>query len=129
MQRLRGQMVVVLCEDRLPIWHKKLSSNGTCAGFFLEAADWDYTTHELCESKPKVLFSSVPTMHFQPKDIKDFRDFPHYNCPMYKTSARRGVLSTTGHSTNYVMEVRLPSSAAQKHWIKRGTAMLTSLDD
>lgn len=95
----------------------------------MEAADWDYTKHELCESKPKVLFSPVPTMHFQPKEIKEFSDVPHYNCPMYKTSVRRGVLSTTGHSTNFVMDVRIPSTAPQKHWVKRGTAMLTSLDD
>jgi dynein heavy chain, axonemal len=96
---------------------------------FFEAADWDANAHELTESKPKVLFAPVPKIHFQPKKIAEFAEFPHYNCPMYKTSERRGVLSTTGHSTNFVMDVRVPTSTAASHWIKRGTAMLTSLDD
>jgi dynein heavy chain len=98
-------------------------------GLFLEGARYDYTTHALGESEAKVLFTPAPVIWMMPNEVSRFKPFPHYLCPLYKTSDRRGILSTTGHSTNFVMEVNLPSLHPQKHWVKRGVAMLTQLDD
>jgi len=52
-----------------------------------------------------------------------------YECPLYKTSRRAGELSTTGHSTNFVMYFLLKCEEDSDHWIRRGTALLTQLDN
>jgi hypothetical protein len=59
----------------------------------------------------------------------DVRVFQAYACPWYRTADRRGVLATTGHSSNFVMRVPLPSGKDESHWIRRGVCMLLSLDD
>ena len=70
----------------------------------------------------------MPVVWFIPKEgyTPDPED---YSCPVYKTSERRGTLSTTGHSTNFVMMMKMPSDQSQDVWIQRGVAILLQLDD
>lgn len=98
-------------------------------GMFLEGARYEPATTVLAECEPKVLFTEIPMMWFRPMQVDDIDHGKYYNCPLYKESARRGVLATTGHSSNFVMFLKLPSAHDEAHWVKRGVAGLLSLDD
>ncbi|EDV24937.1 uncharacterized protein TRIADDRAFT_25541, partial [Trichoplax adhaerens] len=98
-------------------------------GVYLEGARWDRDRRVVTESYPKLLYDLLPVIYLKPGIIGEVLTLPMYDCPVYKTSARRGTLSTTGHSTNYVLTIKLPTEKPAKHWIKRGVALLCQLDD
>jgi len=96
-------------------------------GIFLECARWDSQYQRLVDSEPKKLFEELPILHFRPLSSSQVEDYPHYPAPLYKTAERRGELSTTGHSTNFVMDVKIPSEDyEEKYWVKKGVALLLS---
>jgi dynein heavy chain len=98
-------------------------------GIFIEGARWSREKNQLAESHAKVLFDQLPVIWLKPGQQSKFIKPACYDCPVYKTSARRGTLSTTGHSTNFVMYIELLSDKPQQHWINRGLAALCQLDD
>lgn len=98
-------------------------------GLNMEGCRWDRDSFNLAESLPKVLFSPSPMFWFIPEKKTEQRNFHHYKCPVYKTTERKGVLMTTGHSTNFVMMLKFNTDIDADHWIKRGAACILSLDD
>ncbi|KAG5501858.1 hypothetical protein JKF63_04128 [Porcisia hertigi] len=101
-------------------------------GVFVEGAGFHLDSSTLEESKPGELYKMMPVVHLEPVHLSELTSTPEtYACPLYKTSARVGTLSTTGLSTNYVVTLDLKSKAGvmPKHWIERGVALLCMLDD
>ena len=83
----------------------------------------------IAEARPKILFAPMVVIMLKPCPQANLTEYQHYNCPVYRTTARRGVLATTGHSSNFVMFLRVPSDTAAKHWVARGCALVCSLSD
>lgn len=86
----------------------------------------------LDESLPKILFDTLPVVTMTPS-IKSLQlleeEMEKYDCPIYKTTERRGVIATTGHSSNFVMFIQLSTDKDPNHWTNRGTAAILSLND
>jgi len=96
-------------------------------GAYLEGCKWDYEAHQLAQSEPKKLFVDLPLLHLVPTEERAVPDTGIYICPMYKVLSRTGTLSTTGHSTNFVMYLEVPSSVHSDVWIKAGVAAFLAL--
>ena len=115
-------------------------------GLFLEGARWNKKLKSLIDPKPKELFSPMATIHMLPERDRPTPQSGIYRCPVYKVLTRTGTLSTTGHSTNFVTWIEIPSNKPtifrsslvsetnaqvkfcdQDYWIKAGTACFCAL--
>jgi dynein heavy chain len=97
-------------------------------GLFMDGARWDDENLCMADSKLGELNSPVPVIHFLPTDEPQVANAAEYQCPVYKTSVRAGVLSTTGASTNYVLSVAMPIRHDESYWVLKGAALLCQLD-
>ncbi|OQR99780.1 dynein heavy chain, partial [Thraustotheca clavata] len=95
-------------------------------GLYIEGGRWD---HILTDARPNEMYSTMPPIHFLPSLPQPSEDNQVYECPVYKTTARKGNLSTTGMSTNFVICIVLPCEQSSNHWVLNGTALICNLND
>jgi len=100
-----------------------------CNGLYLEGARWEWRENTLVEQFPKVLIYAMPVIFFRPVGLVDVVEGSRYRCPLYKTAERKGTLSTTGHSTNYVVPLLLNTHVKASHWVKRSVALICQTSD
>ncbi|GMH70086.1 hypothetical protein TrRE_jg13191 [Triparma retinervis] len=79
-------------------------------GLFLEGARWDKSAESLIDPRPKELFSPMCVIQLKPEQYLQEPQEGIYRCPVYKVLTRTGTLSTTGHSTNFVFWLNIPSN-------------------
>ena len=111
--------------------HSPPSTGVYVHGLFLQGSRFNVATMNLEESLPGVLFDTMPVLHLIPQMCSTSSKAFVYEAPLYKTSIRAGTLSTTGHSTNFVMSFNIPIGLdiSPLHWVRRGVALLCMLDD
>ena len=97
-------------------------------GLYMEGCRWDTEALQLEDSRPGEMHSEAPPIIFSPSDTNS-PEAEDYLMPVYKTSDRAGLLSTTGQSTNYIISIECPSSKKPLYWILRGAAFLCQLND
>lgn len=106
-------------------------------GLYLEGARWNPEIKSLDDSRPKQLYTQLPIIHLDPEQNRKDPEGGIYRCPVYKELSRKGILSTTGHSTNFIMFIEIPSNKPdfinsssqvdQSDWVLAGVAAFCSL--
>merc|ERR1719161_737353 len=117
-------------------------SGAFISGLFMDGARWDDDAQVIVDSFPKVLWAKMPNYHILPVELTNdkqterakfnsgSRDHVYPN-PVYKESLRKGVLSTSGHSSNFILWLYMPIAKedSEQLWTKRGVALITMTDD
>ncbi|KAK2964418.1 putative Dynein axonemal heavy chain 6 [Blattamonas nauphoetae] len=113
----------VMAERTAEDIHSPPSDGVYVSGLFIEGARWNSETMKLDEGRKGERDTPMPIIHFLPQQ-NYVPDPSLYNAPLYKTTTRYGVLSTTGHSTNFITPLALPTDENPQHWVLRGVALL-----
>jgi dynein heavy chain len=106
-------------------------------GLYIEGARWNEETLSIDDSRPKQLYTLMPIIHLEPEKDRQPVNEGVYRMPVYKELSRRGILATTGHSSNFIMWLEIPSNredsqnffeeSDQTTWILAGVACFCSL--
>ena len=97
-------------------------------GLFVEGCRFDFKHGRLEDSRPGEMFTEAPVIYFNPTE--NYQPDPYdYSMPVYKTTVRAGTLSTTGHSTNFIIYVDVPTKQKPEYWTLNGAAFICAMNN
>lgn len=80
-------------------------------GLFLEGSRWDFEKNIIDDQHNNQLYCEMCTIFCEAIKMEDFKlNTDKYSCPVYRTALRQGDTTSTGHSTNYILNIPLPIS-------------------
>lgn len=97
----------------------------------MEGGRWSREEFCVDESVDGIIYDTLPIFSIHPSLGKEVVDREKlYYCPFYKTTDRRGFMTTSGHSTNFIMHLPLPvkDCLTADHFTMRGCAAFCQLD-
>lgn len=97
-------------------------------GLYAEGCRVNLETLSLTDNAVGQAYAQVPVLKYIPIEEDALTERKQVSIPLYKTAARKGSLTTTGHSTNFITCVNMNSIEAQDFWTLRGAALLCQLD-
>ncbi|CAD8132456.1 unnamed protein product [Paramecium pentaurelia] len=95
-------------------------------GIYIDGAKFDFKTNSIEEPENLILYYDSPVIHFKP--TLEQQILQHYACPLYNTVQRRGNVTSTGGSANFICNIKVPIRQSDSHWTKRGVAMILQLN-
>ncbi|XP_063073303.1 dynein axonemal heavy chain 6 [Engraulis encrasicolus] len=123
-EKLKEEEDDVDIDEELPV----IEDGVLVHGMYMDASRWDDEDMVIEDALHRQMNPMLPVVHFEPQQ-NYVPDPLLYHAPLYKTSVRAGTLSTTGHSTNFVITVLLPSKRPSDYWIAKGSALLCQLNE
>jgi dynein heavy chain len=106
---------------------EKPESGVYVSGLFTDAWRWDADRKVVADSLPGEPYASLPPMLFLPESYHKTPSNYH-KVPMYRTTVRRGNISSLGASSNFIMAVEVPNDKNATYWTLKGAACICSLD-
>jgi len=103
-------------------------SGAYVSGIFSDAWRWDDQAKVMADSLPGEPYATVPVMHFLPEEYHKTPSNFH-RIPMYRTSIRKGNISSLGASSNFILCVEAPTEKPRSYWTLKGAACICALNN
>jgi len=103
-------------------------SGSYVSGIFSDAWRWDDKAKVMADSLPGEPYGVLPVMHFLPESYHKTPGNFH-RIPMYRTTVRKGNISSLGASSNYVLSIEAQTDKPGSYWVLKGAACVCSLNN